>query len=141
FIGIQVVSPDVFRGLPGGEPLNSIGSVYDRCIAERPGSIRGVVSAAAFRDIGTPADYLRTSDALVASGEGTAHGRDARIAETSRVTRSILWDDVEILGECSLDHCIVTDHVRLPARSVYRDTILTALPDGGVAASPLNRHV
>jgi hypothetical protein len=64
FIGVQVVHAAVFRQLPDGEALSSVGGVYDALIASRPGSVRGVLSDASFWDIGTPDDYARTSAAF-----------------------------------------------------------------------------
>jgi NDP-sugar pyrophosphorylase family protein len=61
FIGVQMAQAEAFRQLPLHEPAQSIGGVYDRLIASRPGSIRGFVSNAAFWDIGTPLDYATTS--------------------------------------------------------------------------------
>ena len=46
-------------------------------------------------------------------------GRRGHVDASARITRSILWDDVEIGPECRLDRCIVADRVRLPARSTY----------------------
>ena len=61
FIGVQVVHADAFRQLVLGQPINSIGGVYDGLIAARRGSIRGFVSDSAFWDIGTPEEYAKTS--------------------------------------------------------------------------------
>src|SRR5229473_631364 len=66
FIGVQAAFADVFRSLPERLALDSIGEVYDRLIAARPGSIRGFVSDAAFWDIGTVADYITTSQSFQA---------------------------------------------------------------------------
>jgi NDP-sugar pyrophosphorylase family protein len=64
FIGVQTAHAEAFRRLPPGQPAQSIGGHYDALIAERPGSIRGLVSDAAFWDIGTPEDYATTSAEL-----------------------------------------------------------------------------
>jgi NDP-sugar pyrophosphorylase family protein len=61
FIGVQVAQAEAFRPLTPGEPAQTIGGLYDRLMAARPGSVRGFVSDAAFWDIGTPEDYARTS--------------------------------------------------------------------------------
>ena len=92
-------------------------------MATRSGSIRGYVCDAHFWDVGTPADYLKTSDAFRAGG-GEVQGRRVRIDPTARVSDSILWDDVEVGAACTLDRCIVTDGVRVPAGSTYRRAIL-----------------
>ena len=61
FIGVQMAAAAVFRDLPGGQPAQSVGGVYDALIAARRGAVRGFVSTASFWDIGTVEDYERTS--------------------------------------------------------------------------------
>ena len=135
FIGVQAAAADVFRLLPERRPLNSIGDVYDRLIASRPGSIRGFVSDAAFWDIGTVADYVATSKAFEANAPGLS-GRSG-IDPTARVTDSIVWDDVEVGPNADLDACILTDGVRVPAGATYKRAILTRGAGGALDAIPL----
>jgi NDP-sugar pyrophosphorylase family protein len=139
FIGAQVVAASVFSSLPAGQPADSIGGMYDALIARQPGAIRGFVCQTSFWDVGTVADYWFTSWSF-AEAEGTADftaGRHARIDPTARVSRSILWDDVEIAGECVVDECVVTDGVRVPRGASYRRTILLPAAEGGVRTAPL----
>jgi len=108
--------------------------LYPALIAERPGSIRVFESAATFRDIGTPADYLAASLA-VAADEGLAAlpaGRDAWMAPDARVERTILWDDVRVGAGSELVECIVGDGVVIPDRSRYtRAAIVRARREAG----------
>lgn len=141
FIGVQIASRSVFEPLAAGEPVQTIGGVYDEWIWTKPGSVRGFVapSGTAFWDVGTAADYWRTSHAF-ASRERRANaftGRGSIVHPFARVTRSILWDDVEIGPDAVIDECIVTDGVKVPGRASYRRSILVA-GAGGVVASPLN---
>ena len=140
YIGVQAVAGRVFDGIQPGEAASSIGGVYDALIASRPGSIRGVVSDAAFYDVGTPGDYWRTSQAFAAASESTSSsvGPGGRIDASARVTQSILWDDVEVGAGVLLDECIVTDGVRVPAGASHRRTILVRGTDGQVCVSALN---
>jgi NDP-sugar pyrophosphorylase family protein len=126
YVGVQVAHAEAFRELRAGAPANSIGGVYDAIVAAQPGAIRGFICDAEFRDVGTAADYWRTSFALAArEGRcGSTAGRDAVIHPTARVTRSILWDDVEIGGGATIEDCIVTDRVIVPAGADYRRAIL-----------------
>jgi mannose-1-phosphate guanylyltransferase len=125
FVGVQIAGAEAFGELPPDAPANSIGGLYDDLLARRPGSIRGcVVPGTRFSDIGTVADYWRTSSYLSRAAGGEPRGRGARIAPTASVTRSILWDDVEIEAGCRIDECILTDGVRVPAGSVYSRSIL-----------------
>jgi NDP-sugar pyrophosphorylase family protein len=126
YIGVQIVDRTVFDTVAPGEAANSIGGVYDAMNAALPGSVRGFLCDAAFWDVGTTADYWRTSAAFAARGEPAipVGARGARIAPSARVTRSILWDDVDVGAEAVIEECIVTDGVRVPAGSTYRRSVL-----------------
>jgi NDP-sugar pyrophosphorylase family protein len=128
FVGVQVASAEAFRALTPGTPINSIGDVYDTLIATRSGSVRGYVCDAHFWDVGTPADYLNTSDAFRAGG-AEVHGRRVRVDPTARIRDSILWDDIDVGAASTLDRCIVTDGVQVPAGSTYRRAILLRADD------------
>ena len=101
YIGVQVAHAEAFRHLTPGDPANSIGGVYDWLLAARPGSVRGYVCDASFDDIGTVADYRRTCARL--DQNGASPGRGTRIDPSARVTGSILWDDVAIGPNATLD--------------------------------------
>jgi mannose-1-phosphate guanylyltransferase len=136
FIGVQVAAADVFRQLPKGQPARSIGGVYDDLIRRKHGTVRGFVCEAAFWDVGTPADYLKTSAAF--GGDARVHsGRRVRIDPSAVVERSILWDDVVVGAGCRLERCIVTDGVRVNAGSRIRDSALVA-SNGEVTAFPID---
>jgi NDP-sugar pyrophosphorylase family protein len=141
-VGIQAVHADAARWLPVDTAVNSIGDAYSRLIAERPGSVTGFVSDAAFWDIGTVADYVNTSRALSESepsgGSERESRRSVRIDPTARINDSILWDDITIGHDCRLDECIVTDHVTLQPEASHRRAILIQTP-AGVMATPLDR--
>jgi NDP-sugar pyrophosphorylase family protein len=141
FIGAQVVGADVLRALSANQPASSIGGVYDRLIACAPGAVQGFVCNAAFWDVGTASDYWSTSWTFIdAATDNTCwHGQRVHIDPTARLTRSILWDDVEVSRDVVLEECVVTDGVRLPAGAVYRRTILVQRRDDGpLQASPLS---
>jgi NDP-sugar pyrophosphorylase family protein len=120
FFGVQIAGAGVFRTLPQAEPARTVGGVYDDLIHSRTGTVRGFVCAARSWDIGTPMDYWTTSQTFLgAEGRDSDHGRDVRIASSARVTRSILWDEVEVGAGAVLDECIVTDGVRVPPGAVH----------------------
>jgi NDP-sugar pyrophosphorylase family protein len=140
YIGVQVVAGRVFDAVEPGTAASSIGGVYDALIAAQPGAVRGAVSDAAFYDVGTPADYWRTSLAFAAA-EGAATvsaGRNARIEPSARVDQSILWDDVEVGAGVQLDECVVTDGVQVPAGASHRRAILVRGEDDELLVAPLN---
>jgi mannose-1-phosphate guanylyltransferase len=148
FIGVQVVAAEAFASIPAGAVDSSIGGVYDQLIRQRPGSVRGLVSEARFFEVGTVLDYWNTSIALATDRPAFARGAStfARSASVDRQSlgddwsaerlrlddsvQSILWDDVEIAEGSIVEHCIVTDGVRVPAGRIYRRQILMRGPDG-----------
>ncbi len=140
FIGVQVACSRVFEVLPAGRPAQSIGGIYDSLIAEQPGAIRGFVYDAAFWDVGTVADYWSTSWSFVhvEGGADLTCGARTRIDPAARVSRSILWDDVEISSDCVVDECVITDGVSVPRGASYRRTILLRAPDGAIRTVPLS---
>jgi mannose-1-phosphate guanylyltransferase len=139
YVGSQIVEADAFKSLTPGEPASSIGGVYDALIASRSGAVRGFVCDAEFWDVGTTADYWRTSQALVArsAAAGPTIGRGTRIEDTARVTRSILWDDVEVGRDAVLDECIITDRVAVPDGAEYRRVVIILGEDDRLLVSPL----
>lgn len=140
YIGAQVVEAGVFAPLPAGAPARSIGGVYDTLIASRAGAVRGFVCNAAFWDVGTTTDYWRTSQAFMAAAAkpGSPVAHHTRVDATARVARSILWDDVEVGPDATLDECIVTDHVCVPAGAVYRRAVLIRDDRDELVAVPLD---
>lgn len=137
FLGVQIVAAEAFAWLEAGRPRNSIGDAYDEILARHPGSIAGLVTEAAFEDIGTVTDYWRTSLAHIerAGGHGWI-GRELQLASKARVTRSIVWDDVRIEPGASLDECIVTDRVVVPAGSSFQHKVLSIDAGGQLAVTP-----
>jgi mannose-1-phosphate guanylyltransferase len=128
FIGAQLAHRSVFADLAVGQAVNSIGGCYDALIAREPGAIRGLVTSAGFWDIGTVSDYWHTS--AVWSANPNPAAPTAHIHESAIVTRSILWDGVEVGHAAMLDECIVTDGVRVAPGSRYQRQILIRATDG-----------
>jgi mannose-1-phosphate guanylyltransferase len=119
FIGVQVVDAGVFADLPDGVPEASVGSVYPKLMASDPRSVRAYVSDATFRDIGTPADCLRTSLELAAIEGDRLTGNNARVASTAVIEQSALWDDVTVGDGARLIECVVGDGAIIPAGAVF----------------------
>ena len=139
FIGVQIARGDVFRGLPDGQPVNSVGGAYDELIAARPDAVYGYVCDANFWDVGTARDYWRTSAAWAEkTGRPFTPGHGSTTDPTAVVTRSIIWDDVTIGAGSSVDECIVTDGVSVPPGRRYANQILVRSSDGGVLATPFS---
>ncbi|MSO46030.1 MAG: NDP-sugar synthase [Acidobacteria bacterium] len=144
FIGVQVAEAEAFASLEDRRPAESVAALYPALIAAKAGSVRAHVCDAEFLDIGTPADYLRTSLLLArreshsfrlkpeatdsgSVASGSSRKNPARIHPTARVDASILWDDVEVGAGAMLHECVVTDGVHVPADTSWTGvTIRTA---------------
>jgi len=121
FIGPQVVEAEAFLSLEDGVPAESVVGIYPALMANRPGSVRGFVSDAAFQDIGTPADLLQTSlDLAAADGRAGCPrwGRNPQVAASAQVIRSVLWDDVTVGPDAVLTECVIADGVEIPKGTV-----------------------
>ena len=132
FIGPQAAQPEAFDSLPDGVPAESVMELYPRLMKERPGSVVGYVSDAAFQDIGTPADLLRTSLELAAADgrpERPRWGSRVQVAPTAVVTRSVLWDDVTVEAEALITDCVVADGVTIPPGAVFTRCAIVRAPD------------
>ena len=82
-------------------------------------------------------DYWATSFACLGNRPPEqAYGRRVRIDAGARITRSILWDDVEVGADSVVEDCIVTDQVRIPAGSAHRRSVLRR-SDQGLLVTPL----
>jgi NDP-sugar pyrophosphorylase family protein len=120
FIGVQAAEARVFEPLPDGVPAETVMQLYPEIIGAHPGAIRGHIVDAAFRDVGTPADYLRTSLELAEiEGDRLLSGRDIELHPSSRVSRTAVWDEVRIGAGVELDQCIVCDGVEVPDGARY----------------------
>jgi NDP-sugar pyrophosphorylase family protein len=133
FVGVQAADAAVFEPLADGVPSESVSGVYPSLMTERPGSVIGFVSDAAFQDIGTPADLLETSLALAAAAgrEGRpTWGARVEVAASARVTRSVLWDDVTIGTDVELHECIVADGVTIADGARYERCAIVGTQSG-----------
>lgn len=129
FVGVQVAGHAAFATLPDGIAIDSVGGIYRDLIASRPGSLRAWQAEAAFWDIGTPRDYLTTCLEF-ADREGVAlqPGQGSRVDPTTRIERTVLWDNVTIGPDCELADCVVADGVTIPAGSRFRGCAIVPAP-------------
>ncbi|HYT75536.1 MAG TPA: NDP-sugar synthase [Vicinamibacterales bacterium] len=137
FIGPQVVEADAFSWLADGVPAESVLEVYPKLMDARPGSVKGFVSDSAFHDIGTPADLLQTSLELAAADgrpDRPRWGPHVRVAESARVTRSVLWDEVTVGAGATITECVLADRVVIPDGVEYRRRAIVNGPNGLVIA-------
>jgi len=136
FIGLQVAERRAFEALEHGRPRNSVGDVYAKLIASRPGSIRAHHCNATFQDIGTVADYWRTSRAFASAAGVSAVSANVSLGAGASIIDSIAWDRVEIGHSARLTRCIVTDDVRVEPGACYEDCVLMRGPAGETISVP-----
>jgi NDP-sugar pyrophosphorylase family protein len=134
FVGVQVIRRAAFDELADGVPAATIGGVYEHLAKARPGSVRICRTAASFLDVGTPETYLEASLSL---GRDVSMGERCQVAASSQLSRSVLWDDVEIEEDVTLSECIVCDRVTVPRASRYHRVVL--LRPGDAPQGPLDR--
>ena len=134
FTGIHIISPQLLKAIPSQRYVDII-SVYLQLIA-RGEKVRGYqVENHYWLDIGTPHDYhrihqdihndtstLRNAFALPLSeretlsiGAGTildgyvAMGNTATIGKNCTIKNSILWDEVQVNDNLTIEGCIIGD--------------------------------
>ena len=113
-----------------------MGGLYDALIDRQPGSVQGFCCRARFRDIGTPADYLRTC-LEVAREEGLVEvpaSEDVVVHPSARVTNSVLFGGVTLGANVVLDHCVAADGVSIPDGMRFAGRVI--VPAGCAAACP-----
>ena len=137
FIGVQVTEGRTFADLEDGVVSESVNWLYPRLLRDRPRSIAAYVSEASFRDIGTPADCLRTSLELAAIEGDRARGRHTQVHSSAVVERSSLWDDVTVEAGARITECIVADGARIPSGSAYERSVIVQMDDR-LIVEPLN---
>jgi NDP-sugar pyrophosphorylase family protein len=148
FVGVQAVEARAFASITPGVPAESVLELYPALIAARRGSVRAFTCRTEFFDIGTPADYLRTSLLLSARENGAPSlGSQARVDASARIEESILWDDVEVAAGSVLRRCIVADGVRVPPGASWTGVTLRCADEAspgetlidGLAIGPISR--
>ena len=121
-VGVQIAHPSAFARLPLNQPAESIGSLYKELVKENLGHVRAFLCAADFWDVGTPADYLA---ACLSIGKDEGHptqlGRRSSVDRSAHVAESVIWDDVSVGAEATLDRCIVADGVQIPSGASFRN--------------------
>ena len=129
FVGTQVAEARVFETLTDGKPASSIRGLYDRMLSHEKQIAVHPISERFF-DIGTPADYLATTQA-VSSAEGhqlPSIGARTSVHPRARVKRSVLWDDVVVGADCVITDCIICDGVQLPRGSILTGQAVVRVP-------------
>ena len=130
FIGVQVANATAFASLDDGVPAESVNALYPALMARNPRAVAAFTCSASFRDIGTPADYLRTSVELAeAEGDRMAGGSRVTCSPSARLVRTAVWNDVVIGDRATLEEGIVCDGVRVPDGARYERCAIVPAAD------------
>ena len=131
FVGVQAVNASAFAGVDPARPSDSLRDVYPRLVSTRREAVRVFPTGGVFYDIGTPEDYLRTTQAIaLVEGASPGCGDGTVVAPSARIDQSVLWDRVTVGESVELSHCVVTDDVTIPAGERYHRAVIT--PRGAV---------
>ncbi len=115
FMGVQVLERRACADVPPGTPAETVKWLYPRLLARDPSSVRVWRRDAAFHDVGTPAEYLRTAQTIAAQlGRPLDRGTGVRVDPSAQVLRSVLWNDVHVGAGAALTDCVVGDGVVVP---------------------------
>jgi mannose-1-phosphate guanylyltransferase len=137
FIGVQFAEARAFQGLADGVAAESVNALYPALMAAAPGSVAAFVCEAGFQDIGTPADYLRTSVRLALEEGDRLTGRNVHVPTSAVVRGTAVWDDVVIGARATLIDCVVADGARIPDHARYERCAI--VPAGARRAAPGER--
>lgn len=134
FLGVQGVTRRAFADVEDGVPSESVASAYPRLMRDRPGSVRGCITRAAFQDIGTPATYLETCLARADAEGASTIDTGALVANGATVRRSVVWADARVEQGASVVESIVAGPVVVRGGARYNRVLITpAALDTGAA--------
>ena len=136
FVGVQMVHPSVFAGLPPDVPAETTRGVYRDLIAAQPGSVRAFLASGDFWDVGTPSDYLGAA-LTIGRREGAASpqiGMHSRVEETADIVDSVIWENVLVGAGARLERCVVADGVTIAPGARYANCSLVQGDAGLIVA-------
>ncbi len=133
FVGVQVVESRVFADVPADMPVETVAGLYRDLVEQQPGAVRAWRVDAPFMDVGTPDDYL-TASLRIAADEGDASGvirevpwaalsHPAVVDPTARLRECVIWPDVTIEANVSLERCVVVSGARVPQGTRAQETV------------------
>lgn len=149
--GTYVFQRHIIEGIAQGRPVSVEREVFPELL-EAGRCVCGHVDQAYWRDMGTPADFVRGSSdlvrgiapspllegrhgealvdpsAAVAGGAlllgGTVIGRGAEVGAGVRVDTSVVFDGVHIEAGATVERCVIAAGVRIGARAQLTDCIV-----------------
>ncbi|MCG7267586.1 sugar phosphate nucleotidyltransferase [Corynebacterium evansiae] len=149
--GSYVFNRSVIEKIPAGRPVSVEREIFP-ALLESGARVFGHVDQSYWRDMGTPADFVRGSSDLVRGiapsplldgrhGEslvdessaiaggalllgGTVIGRGVEIGGGARVEESVVFDGVQIEAGATVERCVIAAGVRIGARAHLVDCVI-----------------
>ena len=149
--GSYVFNRSVIEQIPAGRPVSVEREIFPGLL-EAGARVFGHVDQAYWRDMGTPADFVRGSSDLVRgiapspllagrNGEslvdessaiaggalllgGTVIGRGVEVGGGARVEESVIFDGVQIEAGATVERCVIAAGVRIGARAHLVDCVI-----------------
>lgn len=115
FMGAQVVERRAFTTVPPATPAETVKALYPELCRAVPDAVRVWHHDASFYDVGTPRDYLRTTQEFAARhGRPLDRGPGCVVDPSATITGSVLWNDVQVGAGAGLYDCVIGDGVTVP---------------------------
>lgn len=125
FTGIQILEPKVFEYIPRGVYSDIVPSFYLPAITKGE-KIAAHVCHNRWFELSTIPRYLDISLEMM-NGNKICQGENCRIAETAKVTNSVMWDDVIIEENAFINRAIIADGVTIKRGEKFENVaIVTA---------------
>jgi len=122
FTGIHILEPRVFDYIPRGVYSDIVPSFYNPAI--RAGErIAAHITGGNWFELSTIPRYLDISLAML-NGATVFNGQNCRISETTRISDSVIWDEVEIQDGAKLHRTIIADGVRIGSNECYENAAI-----------------
>jgi len=130
FMGVQIVERRAFASLPPRTAAETVKTLYPALAARDRHALRVWPTTASFFDVGTPAEYLRTTQAIAARlGLPLDHGPGSRVDATAEVIGSVLWNGVHVGAGAIVRDCVLADDVSVPPGTVIERATLVRRVD------------
>jgi len=122
FTGIHILEPRVFDYIPRGVYSDIVPSFYNPAIrgGER---IAAHITNGNWFELSTIPRYLDISLAML-NGVNVFNGINCRISQNTRISDSVIWDEVEIEEGAKLHRTIIADGVRIGSNECYENAAI-----------------
>jgi NDP-sugar pyrophosphorylase family protein len=122
FVGVQVVEPDVFNGVPPGEPAETVSGLYRDMVRESPGSVMVWPVQVPFLDVGTPADYV-TAVLELAGTDVVIEGKST-IDPSAVLHRCVVWAGATVGARARLTDCVVLSEADVAPGTIATGSVI-----------------